>query len=262
MELNLKDKVVIVTGGGGAIGSAICKQFAKEGAKVVVTGRTLATLQAVVDDIKAEGGEATAITCDVGNKESAENLIKQTVAVYGAVNVLINNAGINGGPEYRKRTHEYDDGLWDRIMACDVNGVYYCSKYAIAQMLKQGQPASIINISSIAGVQPLRLQVAFTAAKAAVINMSKAMALEYAQDNIRVNVICPGSIMFEGTRKLFYANPETAEKMMASIPMHRPGEPEDIAGACCFLASDTAASYITADVQIIDGGWTSSIRTF
>lgn len=262
MDLNLKGKVVIVTGGGGAIGSAIASSFAKEGAKVVVTGRTMGTLEKVVNDIKAAGGEAAAITCDVGNKESAENLIKETVKVYGAVDVLVNNAGINGGPEYRKQTHEYDDGLWDRIMSCDLNGVYYCSKYAIRQMLSQGTPCSIINISSIAGVQPLRLQVAFTAAKAGVINMSKAMALEYARQNIRVNVICPGSIMFEGTRKLFYANADTAEKMMSAIPMHRPGEPEDIGGAACFLASETAAGYITGSVQIIDGGWTSSIRTF
>lgn len=262
MDLNLKDKVVIVTGGGGAIGSAIAMSFAKEGAKVVVTGRTMETLQKVVDDIKAIGGQAAAVICDVGNKESAENLIKETVAIFGSVDVLINNAGINGGPEYRKKTHDYDDGLWDRIMACDLNGVYYCSKYAIRQMLAQGTKCSIINVSSIAGVQPLRLQVAFTAAKAGVINMSKAMALEYAQDNIRVNVICPGSIMFEGTRKLFYANAETAEKMMSAIPMHRPGEPEDIGGAACFLASETAAGYITGAVQIIDGGWTSSIRIF
>ena len=262
MDLNLKDKVVIVTGGGGAIGSAIAMSFAKEGAKVVVTGRTIGTLQKVVDDIKAIGGEASAVICDVGNKESAENLIKETVAIYGAVDVLINNAGINGSSEFRQKTHDYNDDLWDRIMACDLNGVYYCSKYAIRQMLAQGTKCNIINISSIAGVQPLRLQVAFTAAKAGVINMSKAMALEYAQDNIRVNVICPGSIMFEGTRKLFYANAETAEKMMAAIPMHHPGEPEDIGGAACFLASETAAGYITGAVQIIDGGWTSSIRTF
>ena len=262
MELNLKDKVVIVTGGGGAKGSAIADSFAKEGAKVVVTGRTLSSLEKVVEDIKAKGGECAAITCDVGNKESAENLIAETVKLYGKVDVLVNNAGINGGPEYRKKTHEYDDGLWDRIMACDLNGVYYCSKYAIRQMLTQGTPCSIINVSSIAGVQPLRLQVAFTAAKAGVINMSKAMAIEYATDNIRVNVICPGSIMFEGTKKLFYANPETAEKMMSAIPMHRPGDPSDIGGAACFLASETASGYMTGAVQIIDGGWTSSIRTF
>lgn len=262
MDLNLKDKVVIVTGGGGAIGSAIAKAFAKEGAKVVVSGLALSDLDTVVGEIRASGGECSPLVCDVTSKESAENLIAETVGIYGKVDCLVNNAGINGGPEYRKRTHEYDDGLWDRIIACDLNGVYYCSKYAIAQMLKQGIHGSIINISSVAGVLPLRLQAAFTAAKAGVINLSKAMAIEYAGDKIRVNVICPGSIMFEGTKKLFYSNPETAEKMMASIPMNRPGSPEDIASAACFMASETALGYMTGSVQVIDGGWTSSMRMF
>ena len=258
MDLKLKDKVVVVTGGGGAIGSAIAKSFAQEGAKVVVTGRTVATLEAIVNDIKAAGGVAEAITCDVSSKESCEALVNATVEKFGSLDVLVNN----GGPEYRKKIYDYDDSLWDRIMGCDLNGVYYMSKYAIRQMRKQETKGNLINISSIAGVLPLRLQVAFTAAKAGVINMSKAMAIELADEGIRVNVICPGSIMFEGTRKLFYANKETADKMMAAIPMHRPGEPEDIGAATCFLASDALASYITGDVMVIDGGWTSSIRTF
>ena len=262
MDLKLKDKVVVVTGGGGAIGSAIAKSFAQEGAKVVVTGRTVATLEAIVNDIKANGGIAEAITCDVSKKESCEALVEKTVEKFGSLDVLVNNAGINGGPEYRKKIYDYDDGLWDRIMGCDLNGVYYMSKYAIRQMRKQETKGNLINISSIAGVLPLRLQVAFTAAKAGVINMSKAMAIELADEGIRVNVICPGSIMFEGTRALFYANKETSDKMMAAIPMHRPGEPEDIGAATCFLASDALASYITGDVMVIDGGWTSSIRTF
>ncbi len=262
MDLGLKDKVVIVTGGGGAIGSAIATAFAKEGAKVVVAGLALSDLEGIVKSIREMGGECSPLTCDVTDMESAEKLIDDTVKLYGSVDVLVNNAGINGGPEYRKRTHEYDNGLWDRIIACDLNGVYYCSRYAISQMLKQGTPCSIINISSVAGVQPLRLQAAFTAAKAGVINLSKAMAIEYAGDNIRINVICPGSIMFEGTKKLFYADPETAEKMMASIPMHRPGDPEDIAGAACFMASEKASGYMTGAVQVIDGGWTSSMRMF
>ena len=262
MDLKLKDKVVIVTGGGGAIGSAISKSFAQEGAKVVVTGRTQKTLDAIVDEITAAGGTAAAVTCDVSSKESCEACIEKVVDLFGSVDVLINNAGINGGPEYRKKIYDYDDDLWDRIMGCDLNGVYYMSKYALRQMRKQETKGNIINISSIAGVLPLRLQVAFTAAKAGVINMSKAMAIELADEGIRVNVICPGSVMFELTRKLFYANKETADKMMAAIPMHRPGEPEDIGAATCFLASDALASYITGDVMVIDGGWTSSIRTF
>ncbi len=262
MDLKLKDKVVIVTGGGGAIGSAMAKAFAAEGARVVVSDYAPAGMEAVVEEIRSAGGEASGVLCDVGNKHSAEALIEQTVQIYGRVDILINNAGINGGPDARKRTHEYDDALWERIMAVDLDGVYYCSRCAVRQMLKQGTPASIINVSSIAGVQPLRLQVAFTAAKAGVIGLSKAMALEYADAGIRVNVICPGSVMFEGTRKLFYADPTVAEKMMSSIPMYRPGTPEDISAAACVIASDEACGYMTGAVQVIDGGWTSSIRQF
>lgn len=262
MDLKLKDKVAVITGGGGAIGGAIAKVFAQEGAQVVVTGRTIATLQAICDEIKAEGGKCEPVVCDVSSKESCEACVNTVVEKFGALDVLVNNAGINGGPEYRKKIYDYDDGLWDRIMGCDLNGVYYMSKYAIRQMRKQETKGNLINISSIAGVLPLRLQVGFTAAKAGVINMSKAMAIELADEGIRVNVICPGSIMFEGTKKLFYANKETAEKMMSAIPMHRPGDPEDIGAATAFLASDALASYITGDVMVIDGGWTSSIRTF
>ena len=124
MKVDLNGKVAIVTGGGGAIGSAMCMQLAANGAKGVVAGRTLKTLQATVDAVKAAGGEATAVICDVSKPESANNLIAETVRIYGRLDCMVNNAGINGGPEYRKPIHQYDDGLWDRIVSIDLNGVY------------------------------------------------------------------------------------------------------------------------------------------
>lgn len=254
MKVELNGKVVIVTGGGGAIGAAICQQMAANGAKVVVTGRTLKTLEAVVEQIKENGGEAVAVTCDVSDRESTQKMVDTVVELYGRIDCLVNNAGINGGPDDRKPIHEYDDDLWQRIINVDLNGVYYCSKPVIKQMEKQGTGGSIINIGSIVGLTPLRLQCAFTAAKAGVFNLSKAMALELAPLNIRVNSIAPGSIMFEGTRKLFYADKERAESLLSHIPMHRPGEPDEIAGMTCFLASDDA-SYMTGAVVTIDGGW-------
>ena len=235
MKVDLNGRVAIVTGGGGAIGSAMCEQLAANGAKVVVAGRTLRTLEATVNAVREAGGEATAVTADVSNKESAENLIREAVRIYGKIDCMINNAGINGGPDDRKRVYEYSDELWDRIVSVDLNGVYYCSKYAIRQMI-------------------LRLQCAFTAAKAGVFNLTKTMALECAPHGIRVNGIAPGSIMFEGTRKLFYADPVKAEGIMSHIPQHQPGEPNDIAWATCFLASDEA-KYMTGSVMTIDGGW-------
>ena len=254
MKVDLNGKVAIVTGGGGAIGGAMCMQLAANGAKVIVAGRTMKTLQATVDAVKAAGGEATAVVADVSNAESAANLIAETVRIYGRLDCMVNNAGINGGPEYRKPIHQYDDDLWDRIVSIDLNGVYYCSKPAVKQMLKQGEGGCIINIGSIVGLTPLRLQCAFTAAKAGVFNLTKTMALELAPENIRVNGIAPGSIMFEGTRKLFYADPVKAEGIMSHIAQHRPGEPDDIASMTCYLASEDA-KYMTGAICTVDGGW-------
>lgn len=167
MRVDLKDRVVIVTGGGGAIGGAMAEAFAENGAKVVVAGRTIKTLEAVVETIKAKGGEASAVIADVSDRDSAANMVAETVKLYGRLDVLVNNAGINGGPDQRKPIHEYSDELWERIINVDLNGVYYCSKPAIQQMEKQSQGGNIINIGSIVGLAPLRLQCAFTAAKAA-----------------------------------------------------------------------------------------------
>lgn len=254
MKVDLNGKVAIVTGGGGAIGSAMCKQLASNGAKVIVAGRTVATLQAVVDEIKAAGGEASAVVADVSDKASAQNMIDETVRIYDRVDILVNNAGINGGPQYRKPIHEYDDDLWNRIISIDLNGVYFCSKPAIKQMIKQGQGGSIINIGSIVGLTPLRLQCAFTAAKAGVFNLTKAMALELAPENIRVNGIAPGSVMNEGVKELFYNDPVKSAAITSHIPQGHPGEPDDIAGMTCFLASEDA-KYMTGSIVTIDGGW-------
>ncbi len=251
---DLKGKVVIITGGGGAIGSAMAKQFAGNGAKVVVAGRTAATLNEVVDAIRAEGGECSSVITDVSDQKSAEEMIQKTVELYGRLDCLVNNAGINGGVEDRKPIHEYNDDLWARIINIDLNGVYYCSKPAIKQMQKQGEGGNIINIGSIVGLTPLRLQCAFTAAKAGVFNLTKAMALELAELNIRVNGIAPGSILFEGTKKLFYADPERAKALTSHIPQGKPGEPEDIASMTVFLASEES-KYTTGAIITIDGGW-------
>ena len=255
MQVDLKDRVAIITGSGGAIGRAMAVAFARNGAKVVVADCVEGPMQETVAEIKAAGGEATGVLVDVSDRQSAQHMVEEAVRLYGGLDVLVNNAGINGGPEYRQPIHEYSDDLWLKIIGVDLNGVYYCSKPAIKQMIAQGRGGNIINIGSIAGVTPLRLQCAFTAAKAGVLNLTKAMAIELAEHNIRVNAIAPGSVMFEGTRKLFYADAVKAEAMMSHIPLHRPGTPEEMAGMACFLASDDA-SYVTGAVEIVDGGWT------
>ena len=260
IAVDLNGKAAVITGAGSGIGKAIAVAFARNGANVVCAGRTLATLEATVKTIQEAGGEACEIITDVANKESASNLIAETVKKYGRLDCLVNNAGINGGADERKRIHEYSDDLWDRIMATDLNGVYYCSKPAVAYMVEHGG-GSIINVSSIVGVMPLRLQCAFAAAKAGVVNLSRAMAIELAENNIRVNVLCPGSILIEGTQNMFYSDKAKAEAILAHIPMHRPGTPEEMAGLTCFLASDDS-SYVTGGVFVADGGWTCNIRNF
>ena len=254
MKVDLNGKVAVVTGGGGAIGSAMCMQLAANGAKVVVAGRTIKTLQATVDAVRAAGGEASAVIADVSSAESAANLISETVRLYGRIDCMVNNAGINGGPEFRKPIHEYDDGLWDRIVSIDLNGVYYCAKAAARQMIAQDGGGSIINIGSIVGLTPLRLQCAFTAAKAAVFNLTRTMALELAPHGIRVNGIAPGSIMNEGVKELFYNDQAKSAAIMSHFPVGHPGDPDDIAAGTCFLASEDA-KFMTGSIVRIDGGW-------
>ena len=253
MKVDLSGKTVIVTGAGGAIGRSMAEEFAYNGANVVVAGRTIGTLEKTVIKIKSFGGECTAIQTDVSDKAQVNELMEKTIATYGGLDVLVNNAGVNGGTEERKNFWEYSDDLWEKILAIDLSGVYYCSKPAARYMIEHGG-GSIINVASVTGLVPLRLQCAYTAAKAGVVNLSKAMALELAPKGVRVNVVCPGSIISEQVKELFYNDEVRTEAILSHIPQHRPGAPRDIAAITCFLASDEAA-YITGSVNAVDGGW-------
>jgi NAD(P)-dependent dehydrogenase (short-subunit alcohol dehydrogenase family) len=182
------------------------------------------------------------------------SMTEEVVKRFGRIDILVNNAGINVGPSGRKPINEFSDDDWERIVKIDLNGVFYLSKPVSAQMIRQGG-GKILNISSIVGLVPLRLQCAFAAAKAGVVNLTKAMAIELAEHNINVNCIAPGSIIMEGTKELFYADPAKAERLLSHIPMHRPGVPEEIANVAAFLVSDDA-SYMTGSIVTVDGGWT------
>jgi len=255
MKIDLTGKTAIVTGGYGAIGSAMCEYFVEAGANVVVVGRNAQKGEEFVKHLTEDlGGKALYVRGDVSSYESMENMVAKTVETFGSVDILINNAGINVGPSGRAFIDGFSDEDWDRIVHTDLYGVYYCSKAAIKQMIAQGNGGRIVNIASIVGEASLRNQSAFNAAKAGVINMTKTMAIELAQHKINVNCICPGSVMFELTRELFYADPVAAEKMMSHIPQHRAGDPEDIAGMTIMLSSDKI-KYMTGDVVTIDGGW-------
>lgn len=254
MTIDLNDQVAIVTGGYGAIGAAMCKKLAEAGASVVVVGRNQEKGNEFVEELKRDGAKASYIYGDVGDKQSMIDMCAETLGIYGKIDILVNNAGINVSSERRGPIHEFDDEDWTNIINTDLNGVYYCSKPVIKHMVERNY-GRIINVSSIVGLVPLRNQCAFTAAKAGVVNLTKAMAIELAPFNILVNGICPGSIMFEGTRKLFYQDPQKAERILSHIPLGRPGQPSEIAGAAVYLSSGEC-SYMTGNIMTIDGGWT------
>lgn len=254
MKVDMKGKTVLITGAGGAIGASMAAVLAENGAAVAVCDINLENAEKVAASIREAGGTAKAYYFDVTDPEDAARKAAEMEKDFGGIDVLINNAGVNVGPNDRKPIHEFSPEKWDWILSIDLDGVFKVSRAIAPYMIKRGG-GSIINISSVVGQIPFRNQCAFAAAKAGVINLSRAMALELAPDNIRVNAICPGSIMFEGTKALFYADKDRAEKMLSHIPQHRPGKPEDIAYAALYVSSDEA-SYMTGSVLTVDGGWT------
>jgi len=200
--MNLNGKVVIVTGGSGAIGSAICKRFAKAGAKVIAAARTLEKLEDIVAEIKAMGGEAAAVQVDVTNKPSCAKLAEEAVRIFGRVDCLVNCAGVRGRLENRKPLHEFEDAYWNEVIATNMTGVFNASKPVINAMIAQGIHGSIINVGSATGLIPLKLQCAHSAATAGVFNFTKAMSMELSPEHIRVNAIAPGESWNEDVKEL------------------------------------------------------------
>lgn len=251
MQVDLANRIAIVTGAAQGIGRSIAQALLQNGATVMLS------------DIQEEKGRATAeelgpnadfFPCDVSDAAQVRALFDTVIERHSRLDIAVNNAGINTGPEHRVATDQYPDEIWHRIISVDLNGTFYCCKAAAAQMRKQGN-GSIVNIASIAGVVPLRLQVGFVAAKAGVIRMTEAMAAELGPLGIRVNTVSPGSTLVEGTKQLFYNNKELADKLTSFIPMRRPGVTGEIAEAVLFLVSDSA-SYVNGHNLIVDGGWT------
>ncbi len=249
MVINFDKKVVVITGAAGGLGSSMARQFAADGAVVAVCD--LRGTEAVANEIVSAGYKAKGYDFDITDREAVKSAMAAIAEEFGKIDVLINNAGINVGPDERKCVDEFSDKWWDAIIKVDLDGTYNCSKLAVPYM---PEGSSIVNISSIVGMIPLRNQCAFTAAKAAVINFTKAMAMELAPKGIRANVICPGTIGIAITNRLWKENSAMAG-LLSHIPMGRQGSPDEIANATEFLASDFA-SYITGAVLPVDGGWT------
>jgi len=234
MKVDLEGRVALITGAGQGIGQAIAYAFVENGAIVAVNDFNPDGEQTVVE-IRRRGGRAKFFRGDVGDVQSVNEIVAAVEKEIGAVDILVNNAGVNLGKE-RHPAHEFLDSDWHRIIRVDLDGVFYCSRAVSAGMVKR-RKGVIINIGSIAGVVPLRVQSAFDAAKAGVHNLTRCQALELGPYGIRVNAIAPGSILTEGTRQLFYneANKQKAESLLSHIPLGRPGDVEDIAKAVLYL---------------------------
>src|SRR5215471_4350970 len=203
--------------------------------------------------------------CDLTGKvslvtraEEIEAVVRQVVAEFGRLDILVNNAGVNT-LAHRVTIDQFPRAEWDRLLSVDLTGLYEVSRVAAGVMRKQGA-GRIINIASIVGLVPLRLQCAFVAAKAGVVNLTRAMALELGPCGILVNGIAPGSTLTEGTRKLFYGEDglfsSSVQKMLDHVPLGRPGTVDEIAVAALFLA-DPENSYMNGHILTIDGGWTA-----
>ncbi len=248
--MQVKDKVVIITGAGSGIGAATAKHFAKHGAQVIVSDIKEEKAQKTADAIKQEGGKATIITANVAKFEEVEKLVSDTVEKFGRLDVMVNNAGI--GPRNMARVGEYTLEDWDNVVAVNQTGVFYCMKQALLQMTKQGE-GNIVNIASLAGLKASLNNISYCASKFAVVGMTKSAALEYATKNIRINAVCPGYTESALLDKLLSARPDMDQRLKSVIPMKRYGQANEIADAVVWLASDNT-KFITGQTITLDGG--------
>lgn len=248
-EFSLRDKVAIVTGASKGIGEAIVRLFAAHGAKVVVSSRKQAAVDAVAESIRQDGGEAFAIEGHMGKMDSIKTLVDKTIEHYGKIDIIVNNAATN--PVFGA-VENCNESAFDKIMDVNVKGCFELAKLALPHMKTNGG-GSIINMSSIGGLKPEPGLGIYSVSKAALVMLTKVMAKEWGRHNIRANAICPGLIKTKFSEAL-WKNEKVSDHFTNNLPISRLGSPEDIARLSLFLASD-ASAYSTGGVFTSDGGF-------
>ncbi|MGB3149875.1 MAG: SDR family NAD(P)-dependent oxidoreductase [Maribacter sp.] len=248
--MNLKDKIVVITGAGSGIGAATAKLFGSHKTTVVVSDINLEGAENVASEIEKEGGKAFALETDVTDFEQVEKLLHTVVDKHGRVDVMVNNAGIGGKHQAKTADHTMED--WHNVIAVNQTGVFYCMKLAIQQMMKQGY-GNIVNVASLAGLKASGNNLSYAASKFAVVGMTKSAALEYGRKNIRINAVCPGFTHSALLEQLLSVSPDMGDKLKRFIPMGRFGEADEIAEAICWLASENS-KFITGQTITLDGG--------
>lgn len=244
------DRVAIVTGASSGIGRETALQFAMNGAKVVVADIHDGLSEQTVQLIRDKGGEAFYCRCDVSQSDQVQHLIAETVQRYHRLNLACNNAGIEG---LQAIATEQTEENWQRVIDTNLKGVWLCMKYQIPELLKANGGA-IVNVSSIAGLVGFSGLSGYVASKHGVVGLTKTAALEFAEQNIRINAVCPGPIMTPMLQRLMTNTPGFEERVVAGVPEKRIGDPREVADTILFLCSDQA-KYITGQSLAVDGGW-------
>ena len=246
----LEGKVAVITGGNAGMGEAVAKRFTEEGASVVITGRRQPELDRVVKIIRQNNGKVLAVAGSVTDEAHAKDVARKAIDSLGRIDILVNNAGVG---DFGKRLHEIDDATWNTVFDINLTGVFRMTRAIVPQMLKQ-QSGSIVNISSVASLAGIPGLSAYAASKGGLDALTRALAIDYAQDGIRCNVVNPGLIDTPMAAPLM-SNTERLQSLLSQYAIRRAGTPEEVANMVLYLASDEAR-WVTGGTFPIDGGMT------